>query len=235
MNVNTYYSPKEIQMNKMLTEPLEDKLRRLKLQKKALAFKAKVLTAARKNSIANEFLAANDTLVMYVHDKFGFKKGVVIATGPGVIGWSLVSREDYETVHLDIEQIPKLAGLIHNPEGHLLGLDDEEALPAADALDLLVKDNAFKAWAASGGWIERPLFDKDTGLTFAINKMKALEAATGPDKGLDLGDVDIPRDRDLREVVETMILRSHRYFHDKPHAFETRTPLPTRSESHRDN
>lgn len=218
-------------MNEMLTEPLEDRLRRLKLQKKALAFKAKVLAAAKKNSMANEFLAANDTLVMYVRDKFGFKKGVVIATGPGKIGWSLVSSEDYETVHLDIEQIPKLAGYIHNPEAHASWIEDEddELLPA-EALNALVKDSAFKDWAGSGGWIERPLFDKDTGLTFAINKMKALEAAAGPDRGLSLSDVDIPRDKDLRETVETMILRSHRYFHDKPHAFETRP-----STSHRDN
>jgi hypothetical protein len=65
--------------------------------------------------------------------------------------------------------------------------------------------------------------------------MRALDAAVDPDKGLDIEDVSIPRDDDLREAVKSMILRSHRYFNDKPHAFETRNSLPIRFESHRDN
>lgn len=219
----------------MLQEPLEDRLRRLKFQKKAQNLKKRVVDAAKKNSLASEFLASNNTLVAYVRDKFGFKKGVVIATGPGKVGWSLVSSEDYETVHLDIEQIPKLAGFIHNPEARL-ELDEDEELYPADALNALVKDNAFKDWARGGGWIDRPLFDKDTGITFAINKMRALESALGPNKGISLDDIDIPRDRELRDAIETMVLRSHRYFNDQPHAFETRTSLPTRADTHhRDN
>jgi len=214
-------------------EPLENRLRRLRSQKKATAFTAKVLKASKKTSMANEFLTANDTLVMYVRDKFGFKKGVVIATGPGVIGWSLVSTRDYETIHLDIEQVPRLARYIHKPALHTSWIQDEnDELTPKDALDALVKDSAFKEWASGGGWVNCPCFDKDTGLTLAINKMKALEAVTGPDKGLSIEDVDIPHDEALREAIKTMILRSHRYFFDKPHAFETRDSFSSHFESY---
>lgn len=221
-------------MNDMHEEPLENRLRRLKLQKKAENLKKRVNAAAKKNSLASEFLASNNTLIAYVRDKFGFKKGVVIATGPGKVGWSLVSGEDYETVHLDVEQIPKLAGFIHNPEARV-ELDEDETLLPSEALGALVQDSAFKDWARGGGWVDRPLFDKDTGITLAINKMRALEGAIG-DRGIGLDDIDIPRDKELRAAVRTMILRSHRYFNNQPHAFETKTSLPTRAEvHHRDN
>jgi hypothetical protein len=234
MNVKQFLIFKEIQMSDTMQEPLEVRLRRLRLQKKVRNLKRKVMKASKKSSLAMEFLASNNTLIMYVRDKFGFKKGVVLATGPGKIGWSLVSPEDYETVHLNVDQIPKLSGFIHDPESRISSEWEEQLLPA-EALEALVRDPTFKDWAASGGWVERPLFDRDTGLTLAINKMRALDAAVDPDKGLDIEDVSIPRDDDLREAVKSMILRSHRYFNDKPHAFETRNSLPIRFESHRDN
>lgn len=42
-----------------------------------------------------QFLKENSILIEYTKDNLGFKNGVVVAIGPGRLGWSKVSTEDY--------------------------------------------------------------------------------------------------------------------------------------------
>lgn len=187
---------------------LEKRLRQVKLRRRFEKMKRQIQDASRKNSISLEYIKNNNILVKYVTDKFGFRKGVVVASGPGQIGWSIVSKEDYEEEQkLDALQVPRLASLVS--ENSLEDLHD------------FVTDPAFKAWSENSGWVSRPKFDRNLGLTLALDSLKAMEAVA-PGTGKSFDDVPMPLDDDLRYEIVSMIDRSHRYFKDKPHAMETR-------------
>lgn len=227
-------------MNQQTNMTLEARLRQVKQAKKRAALGQRLKRDAWKTSIAKEALETGNILLSYVTDKFGFKKGVVIAIGPGQVGWSLVNKNDYEYQELGLEQIPSLAGFIHNPEAYIAlepVLDEEDyededgdpvevsaedsTLSAAEALNLLITNSAFKAWAASGGLIRVPLFDRKAGIETALDRAR-LYNSIKPNQGLTFEDVPLPTDKDLRRVLEYMVRRSHRYYKDHPNAGVTR-------------
>lgn len=215
-------------------EALRELLRQVKQDKKKAALARRLRRDAWKTSIAKEVLEKDNILLSYITDKFGFKKGVVIAIGPGQVGWSLVNKRDYEYQELGLEQIPALAGYIHNPEAYIAlepileDEDDEDengdpieltaedtTLSAAEALNLLITNPAFKAWAASGGVLRVPLFDRKAGIETALDRAR-LYNSIKPNQGLTFDEVPLPTDRDLRRALEYMVRRSHRYYKDHP-------------------
>jgi len=203
------------QMQIVTDESLEVRLRRVKKNRK----RAQLLNELRKNawkySRAKNILDTQNILLAYITDKFGFKKGVILAIGPGQIGWSLVNKNDYHYETLGIEQIPKLANFIQNPTRN-----GQDEVTADEALSALVDDTAFKAFIEAGGFIQVPDFDRASGIVQAYDRA-LLYQATKPDSGLTFDDVPLPHDKDLRGAIMYMIDRSHRYFRDKPHALQT--------------
>ena len=227
-----------------INESLENRLRRVKQDRKRRSLGLRMKANAWKTSIAKEILDNENILITYVTDKHGFRKGVVLATGAGQLGWSLVSPEDYEYKQVGIEQIPKLASFIQNPhkddfidrDPEVGDVIDEYFINAEDALQALIKDPVFKSWIADGGYLNVPRFERALGITIAMDRAR-LYASIKPEAGLSFADVPIPNDPDLRDALAYMNIRSHRYFQDGSHAMERdpRAGLPTRAEGRRDN
>ncbi len=184
-------------------DQLRDKLRQLKLQRRSGLFRAEMRRAREHSSLAKEFLSRNSVLIRYVRDKFGFKKGVVVAMAPGVVGWSLVSTEDYNIEKITLNNVPFLSSYIQNPGD----------VSAIDAITALISNKGFKEWSENSGWIEKPQFDKYIGLNIAIDTMLAVDIAS-EGRGVDSAilDAELPFDADLRAAVYNMIDRSYRYF-----------------------
>lgn len=187
----------------MKMETLETKLKRVKKEKRARRLDLKVKRAMWQNSIAKEILDTQDVMVTYVRDKFGFKKGVIIAIDAGQLGWSLVDQSDYEYRDLTIEQIPALESYIHTPETF-----DKE-----NTIDGLVNHPAFKAWSRQGGCIRVPRFDRAQGIVIAMDRARTI-ASIESDKGLNFTDTKLPYDKEFLNTLARMNLRSYRHFGD---------------------
>jgi len=146
-------------------------------------------------SLAKEFVIQNKPLINYIRDKNGFKKGVVVALDANHIGWSLVSKEDYKLFRGKLSSLPKVkrlvdryASRIEDMGGGFLTIRESvqffsEKLLSFDTLEVVYE----------------PKFDRDTGLSIAINRALNDE----PRKSS-----DIPADKDLIETLNHMIRRS---------------------------
>jgi hypothetical protein len=185
-------------------ETIEEKLARVKRvsDRKRLALKTKQLMW--ENSLAKEAIKQG-IMIAYVRDKFGFKKGVVVAIGPGELGWSMVDAADHEGRFLTVENIPILAKYLCNPDNH-------DVIPADAALDCFVHHPAFKAWEREGGYISVPLFDRARGIEQAVNRARAIKATPPIDRPLTFEDTFIPRDKELRNTMARLNLRSFEHF-----------------------
>lgn len=180
----------------------------------------RLLTAALKKGTWKHSLAQkivnSDIILSYITDKYGFRKGVVLAIGAGQLGWSLVSKEDHEYRDLGIEQLPWLAAFIQHPNRYR---QEEKKLSAKKAIDILIHDPAFKSWSANGGMIQVPQFNRIRGIEDAYNRA-ILYSKTMPGKGLNFSDVPLPNDPDLMRALEIVNRRSYYHFKDDPHTFK---------------
>ena len=182
-------------------EGLEVRLRRIKRERKVRRMGNRISQQMWTNSIAKEIID-NGALVTYIRDKWGFKKGVVLATGPGQLGWSLVSPQDYVYTKVGIEQVPAFAAFIHC-------LDEADRTCGA-----FIHNPLFKQWATTGGWINKPLFDRAIGITVAADRARAYAATEPIGQGIDFGKVPLPNDKEFLDALARMNLRSYRYFSD---------------------
>ena len=59
-----------------------------------------------------DYLLRHKVLVHYLHDVYGFRRGVLVATGKDRIGWSSVSDYDVEIRRIDPLKLPAIQGLL---------------------------------------------------------------------------------------------------------------------------
>ena len=64
------------------------------------------------NPILKDYLLQHKVLVQYLHDLYGFRRGVLVATGKDRIGWSSVSDHDVEIRRIDPLKLPAIQGLV---------------------------------------------------------------------------------------------------------------------------
>ena len=64
------------------------------------------------NPILKAYLLQHKVLVQYLHDLYGFRRGVLVATGKDRIGWSSVSDYDVEIRRIDPLKLPTIQGLM---------------------------------------------------------------------------------------------------------------------------
>jgi hypothetical protein len=191
-------------------ETLEVRLRKVRATKKKNALGAKIKAQMWKSSIAKEILEGG-SLVTYVRDKFGFKKGVVVAIDRGQVGWSLVAPDDHEYEYVRIEQIPVLSTILQTERFE--DEDGNEATPH-DVLKDFVTHPAFKEWSEQRGIIAVPKFDRATGIILAVDRARAYAAIT-PDQGKSFDDVPMPNDKELREALIRLNNESYSRFAPK--------------------
>ncbi len=192
---------------------LDELLDRVKEESQRKHLLAKMKANAWKTSIAKEMLLKQPTLLAYVTDKYGYRKGVVIATGSNQLSWSLVSKEDYRRTWVSIEQVPALARFIQRPDKYVA--EGNEPLSAYEALNMLVSHPAFKSWSELGGYLNVPLFDRKTGIETAMDRLRLLDEMEKKDPSSTQFGFPIPNDPDLINALHYMSDRAARYFKAK--------------------
>lgn len=134
-----------------------------------------------KTNVVKEFLRGKKYLVNYVYDKYGFRKGVVVALDKDHIGWSVVSPRDYTRYTGALTSIPAIAREIR----------------WESSIEEISKYLTFEKGRCI---IMQPKFHKEAGLYMAVER--ALQ-----DNGQDQR---LGRDPDLVRTVKHMIDRANK-------------------------
>ena len=87
-------------------------------------------------------------LVQYLHDLYGFRRGVLVATGKDRIGWSSVSDHDVEIRRIDPLKLPTIQGL----------------LKKGAAISEIASHKAYRKAIKENCAIPVPIFDPNIGL-----------------------------------------------------------------------
>ena len=106
------------------------------------------------NPILRDYLSQHKVLVQYLHDIYGFRRGVLVATGKDRIGWSSVSDYDVEIRRVDPLKLPVVRKSIR--EGAPI-----EKITASKAYRKAIKEHCSVAF---------PLFDLNIGIFLAIGR-----------------------------------------------------------------
>ena len=135
-----------------------------------------------KNGLVKDYLKNHKVLISYVRDKYGFRKGVVVAISKNQIGWSVVNPEDYVRYRGALTSIPAIAR------------DIKWDIPISEITKYLTFEKGCCV-------IMQPSFDRNAGLYIALTR--ALQ-----DDGT--GDRLLGRDKDLIQAVKDMCERAER-------------------------
>ena len=163
------------------------------------------------NSLVKNFMTNNKTVVAYVRDEYGFRKGIVVAVGPGKLGYSLVKKsEDFQWVKMLPHQLPVVQRM------GTMGFPPEE----------IVTSKPYQRCIRNWNQVRVPDFNKDTGLFYAFDSALNGEITYLPDtqEFETIMEVDkvvytngelikkmksaIPSDKDLWKVIRTVAERS---------------------------
>jgi len=165
-----------------------------------------------KETLVKRFIADSKPLISYVKDKHGFKKGVVVALDANRIGWSLVSKEDYEPYRGSVAGLPKVAIMLKeltNDESdvvaHVLNTVLEQQSLNGIQFGLMRNRTSVLHAMDAHPLVSMPAFDRETGLRLAI------ERALNDNQGTS----NVPADIDLRVAIARMIDRAQVYFESK--------------------
>jgi hypothetical protein len=155
-----------------------------------------------KNSPTLEwFLSQRKTLVAYVRDILGYRKGVVVALGKNQIGYSLVNlSEDVLWTRVKPHQLPAIQKMIQGKMSY----------------DEIVKTAPYQRCINENHMTRIPKFEKRIGLLIALDSCLRSEVewmATGLDEPMIMSDV--PNDADLKREIIKMIDRAGRYYKEE--------------------
>lgn len=145
-------------------------------------------TGVRRNNV-KKFMEENKTLVTYVRDDFGFRKGVIVFLDKDKFGWSMVhGTKDIEWRIMKPHQLPKVQYMKN------LGYDDGFIYNSPPVQKCINMDNV----------IRYPLFNREEAL------FKAICRATSYETRVD----QMPRDKNLQEAFLGARDRAFKYFKD---------------------
>lgn len=178
---------------------------------------------SRQTNLAKEFLKTHKTLVEYVYDGNGFKKGVVVAIGPDQVGFSLVAKEDYKVYTGSYANIPAVKELFE------LGFNDPDVKAKMDPESfskIFFSLPAFKDLQRYGK-IFYPNFRKSLGLSIAIHR--ALNSYVPKKKFFQNEETNTweytqyPFDDDLEATINRVYDRSRSGFFDETEVLEIKS------------
>jgi hypothetical protein len=142
------------------------------------------------NPVLRDYLAKHRLLVQYLHDIYGFKHGVLVATGKDRVGWSSVSNRDVEIRRIDPLRLPVVRKLI--AEGASI-----EQISASKAYKKAIREHCSVAF---------PLFDLNIGLFLALGRAEQGALQT------------MPKNRHIKSAILKMKDRALRYFGRNPYS-----------------
>ena len=154
-----------------------------------------------KSAIARDFISQHRVLIGYVLDVFGFRKGVVVATGRRNVGFSIVNRSlDAEWIRIQPFRLPAIQRMV------------QKGLP----LEEIVNSRPFRNCVRGNNAVRVPKFDTRMGFLLALDSALCGEVKF-VDENVESPVVYCPRmpnDPDLMRVVIQMIGRARRFFRD---------------------
>lgn len=143
-------------------------------------------------TLTGDFITKNSVKVSYVHDIFGYRKGVVIKVGKGKeakYGWSLVHKLDGEAKFgVKYTQLP----IFQENRFH----------DKVEVLEKLLLQNS---------WVHIPNFDKEQGKVIAINRALQQPIVAENTHFPVLVGEDMPYDRDLLGILMDMVEHNKKY------------------------
>jgi hypothetical protein len=150
-----------------------------------------------RNPLLSDYLLKNKVLFQYVHDVFGYRKGVVVSTAKDQIGWSLVSNSDVDMQRLDPMVLPVIQNLIR----------------AKASIKEITASKAYLHALKEHCAIPIPIFDSDIALFLAIGRSLI---STIPNSKREEGELSVqpkpPNDEELLTAISRMVARSRKYF-----------------------
>ena len=129
-----------------------------------------------------DYLLQHKVLVHYLHDIYGFRHGVLVATGKDRIGWSSVSDHDVEIRRIDPLKLPAIQRLVK--KGASISPDHSNK-----AYRKAIKENCA---------VPVPIFDFNIGIFLAIGRAEQGMVQTMP--------------RHLKSTIQEMKDKASRYF-----------------------
>ena len=116
------------------------------------------------NPIMKDYLLRHKVLVQYLHDVYGFRRGVLVATGKDRIGWSSVSDHDVEIRRIDPLKLPTI----------------QELLKKGASLAQIMSNRAYQKAIKENCAIPVPTFDFNIGIFLAIGRAEQGMGQTMP-------------------------------------------------------
>jgi hypothetical protein len=169
---------------------------------------------------ASEYFRGNRVVVVYVRDIYGYRKGIVVALSPTQIGWSMVSKRDFDYQNVNPMQTPYVQRIMARkvPISPLMTKGEiAEAIRANNEIDSAVlNDIGFQKVMKNDNWINVPVFNRASGLLRAINRAARSKFSINTDeKGIvsfEANDPKFPKDEDLNDAVLRVIDKASRAF-----------------------
>ena len=116
------------------------------------------------NPILKTYLLQHKVLVQYLHDLYGFRRGVLVATGKDRIGWSSVSDRDVEIRRIDPLKLPTIQGLMKK----------------GASLTEIMSNKAYRKAIKENCAVPVPIFDFNMGIFLAIGRAEQGMVQTMP-------------------------------------------------------
>ena len=140
------------------------------------------------NPILKEYLLHHRVLVQYLHDVYGFRSGVLAATGKDRIGWSSIFNRDVEIRRIDPLKLQAIQRLV------------KRGAPIVEITSHKAYRKAIREHCA----VAFPLFDLNIGLFLALGRAEQRALQT------------IPRNKHLKSAILEIKERASRYFGRDP-------------------
>ena len=116
------------------------------------------------NPIMKDYLLRHKVLVQYLHDVYGFRRGVLVATGKDQIGWSSVSDYDVEIRRIDPLKLPALQRLVEK----------------GAAISEIASNKVYRKAIKENCAVPVPIFDLNIGLFLALGRAEQGALQTMP-------------------------------------------------------
>ena len=136
------------------------------------------------NPILKDYLLQHKVLVQYLYDLYGFRSGVLVATGRDRIGWSSVSNRDVEIQRIDPLKLPTIQGLV------------KTGAPLAE----IMSNKAYRKAINENCAVPVPTFDFNIGIFLAIGRAEQSMGQT------------MPRNRHLKRAIQEMKGKASSHF-----------------------
>ena len=116
------------------------------------------------NPILKAYLLQHKVLVQYLHDLYGFRRGVLVATGKDQIGWSSVSDHDVEIRRIDPLKLPAIQRLMKK----------------GASISEIMSNKAYRKAIKENCAVPVPIFDFNIGLFLALGRAEQGTVQTMP-------------------------------------------------------